>query len=85
MFYGVPPEDLIFVKKEDLRRIEEQFPITKKEGHSSNLVFKFWMKLNPNTPFSFITNKEFDEIYRSVRRLRIIWNQMKARCYNQNS
>jgi len=84
-FYGVTPEELIFVKKEDLRMIEEHFPLTTKKGHSPSIVFKFWMKLNPNTPFSFITENEFDEINRSVRRLRILWNQMKARCYNPNA
>lgn len=74
MFYGAKAEDLIFVKKEDLRMIEEHFPKTEKDGRTMFLVFKFWSRLNPKTPFSFITEREFDEINRSVRRLRIIWD-----------
>lgn len=84
-YYGVTPEELVFVKKEQLNTIEEHFPMTLKDGHSANKVFQFWTKLNPNTPFMNITETEFDSIHRSVRRLRILWNQMKARCYNENA
>lgn len=84
-YYGVTPEELIFVQKEDLKMIEEHFPKTLKNGHTTNTVFFFWSKMNPNAPFMFITERQFDEINRSVRRLRILWNQMKARCYNENA
>lgn len=84
-FYGVKPEELVFLKKEDVKKVEEEFPKADFNAHGIGLVFWFWTKLNPDKLFKDITKEEFDEIYRSVRRLRILWNQMKARCYNENA
>lgn len=84
-YYGATPEELVFMKRDDMKKIEDQFPKTRYNAHCVHLVFSFWSKLNPNRLFNDITQKEFDEISRSVRRLRILWNQMKARCYNENA
>lgn len=59
--------------------------MSKKNAHTIHTVFTFWTKLHPHKLFSEITDEEFEEIQRSVRRLRILWNQMKARCHNKNA
>ena len=84
-YYGVNPEELVFMRKCDIREIEKTFPATKRNPHGLNMVFFFWTKLYPNRLFKDITEEEYEELYRSVRRLRILWNQMKARCYNENA
>lgn len=73
-FYGVRPEELVFLKKEDVKKVIDAFPKTNFNSHGIGIVFWFWSRLNPDKLFNNITQKEFEEIYRSVRRLRILWN-----------
>ena len=84
-YYGVTPDELVLMRKSDIRQIEKTFPATKLNSHGLNMVLFFWTKLYPNRLFKDITEEEYEELYRSVRRLRILWNQMKARCYNENA
>ena len=73
-YYGVNPEELVFMRKRDIREIEKTFPATKVNPHGLNTVLFFWTKLYPHKLFKDITIDEYEEIYRSVRRLRILWN-----------
>ena len=84
-YYGVNPDELVLLRKEDIREIERNFPETTLNSHGLNTVFSFWTKLYPQRLFKDITKEEYEELYRSVKRLRILWNQMKARCYNENA
>ena len=58
-------------------------PKTKMPTPAVTRVFYFWSRLYPHRLFKDITEDEFNEMDRSIRRLRILWNQMKARCYNE--
>lgn len=84
-YFSASPEELVLLKKADVREIEKQFPMSKFSPHYSNLVFKFWMKLHPNKLFNEITEEEYEVLHRSIQRLRILWNQIKARCHNPNA
>lgn len=54
-------------------------------ANTAHKVFQFWIELNPEKTLCEITRKEYDEIARSIRRLHILLEQMKARCYNPDS
>lgn len=84
-YYAVPPSELIFLPKEHVKFIEENTPMTTKDLHRCHVVFYFWNKLHPHKLFSKITSEEFDEMFRSVRRLRVLFAQMNARCSNPNA
>ena len=79
-FYKVKPEELSLQKRERVLEMERTNPLTRK-AYACHLVFKFYSILHPDKLFREVTPQEFDEIYRSVRRLRIIFRQMKSRCY----
>lgn len=83
--YHVPAKELIFLPKPEVKRLEQSVPPASQDGHSLTIVLRFWSKLNPDKMLNEITVEEYDEMDRSIRRLRILWNQMKARCYNENA
>ena len=71
-YYAVPTNELIFLPKTTIRKLEEDTPMTSKLGWHCSIVFRFWSQLHPNKLFSEITEQEFDELFRSIRRLRIL-------------
>lgn len=73
-FYHVPANELVFLPKSLVGEIEERIPMTKIEPHGLNIVLKFWMKMNPDKLFRDFSLEEHERLYRSIRRLRIIWN-----------
>jgi hypothetical protein len=42
--------------------------------HGMNKVLRFWVKMNPDTPFKELTLEEYERLNRSISRLRILWN-----------
>lgn len=73
-FYHVPANELVFLPKSAICEIEDRIPMTKVNTHGLNIALRFWMKLNPDKAFNLFTIEEYERIYRSVRRLRIIWD-----------
>lgn len=73
-YYKVPASELVFLPKSLVGEIEERIPMTKIEPHGLNIVLKFWMKMNPDKLFRDFSLEEHERLYRSIRRLRIIWN-----------
>lgn len=59
--------------------------MAKVDNHRLNKVLKFWTRMNPDTLFKELSIEEYERLDNSIRRLRILWNQMKARCYNPNA
>lgn len=72
--FQVPPNELAFLPKSAIHKIEEAVPATDIRSQSISLVLKFWMKLNPDRMFRDLKREEFDRLYRSIRRLRVIWD-----------
>ena len=72
--FQVPPNELAFLPKSAIQKIEEAVPASDIRSQSLSLVLKFWMKLNPNRMFRDLKREEFDRLYRSIRRLRVIWD-----------
>lgn len=85
MFYKRPANELQFIPKNKLAELESRIPLSDKPASRLHLVFKFFHMLHPDKMFSELDEEEFDRISRSVARLRILFNQMKARCYNPNA
>lgn len=73
-YYKVPASELVFLPKSVMKEIESQIPMTKIEPHGLNIVLKFWMKMNPDKLFRDFSFEEHERLYRSIRRLRILWN-----------
>lgn len=73
-YYGIRPEELVFLPKDEIREVEKLFKKAKLELHSANVVFQFWSQLYPDKLFKDITKEEYQTFYMSVRRLRILWN-----------
>lgn len=72
-YYAVQPKELIFLPKAHVKFIEETKPMTENDAYRCHVVFHFWSKLHPHKLFSEITQAEFDEMFRSVRRLRVLF------------
>jgi len=84
-FYHCRPEELVFLKKQDIRKLEDMFQLSNYHGNACHAVFKFWKQLHPDKLFLEVKDEEFKVLHRSIRRLRILYNQMKARCHNPNA
>ena len=54
-FYAVKPDELVFLKKDEVRNLEKTVPLAEVCSHTAHTVFKFWTKLNPNKLFRDIT------------------------------
>lgn len=84
-YYNCRPEELVFLKKDEIDRLPELIGNTRHHGSSCRLVFKFWTQLHPDELFLNITGDQFNELHGSILRLRILYHQMKARCYNPSA